>query len=296
MQGEAVEFEGIHISHPEKILYPEQGLTKADLATYYHKIAPFMLPELKGRPISVVRCPSGRGQCFFQKHPEGAMKEELKSIRIKEKSGSGDYIILEDERDLIYLVQLNILEIHAWGSRAPKVNYPDRMIFDLDPDAAVKPSAVIKGAQAIRGFLKEIKLESFVRTSGGKGLHVVVPLKPKNEADIVKRFAKAIADVFAESDDLYIATASKARRSNKIFIDYLRNGSGATSIANYSTRARENAPVAMPLDWSELSSLKRFDSFTTKNIFKRVNSKYRDPWKGIEEIKQELPIKKLLNE
>jgi len=288
--------DGISLSHPTKVLFPEDRITKLDLAKYYQAVAPWILKELKNRPVSLVRCPAGRGKkCFFQKHPDPAMAAELKNLSIKEKakdkSGEASYLSISNAKDLLYLVQMNVLEIHCWGCRAPKIERPDRMIFDLDPDSAVKIRTVIDSAKEMREFLKSVGLESFVKTSGGKGLHVVVPLKGGSNWDDVHSVSHALATTFAQRNSkLYIATSSLKLRKGKIFIDYLRNTRGATSIANYSTRARESASISVPLDWKELDTLKSFSGYNIKNIFQRLDAKkFKDPWADIDEKRQSLP-------
>lgn len=283
---------GITLSHPDKILYPEHSVTKMDLARYYDKIAPQMLPELKGRPITLLRCPVGRGNtCFFQKHgADNAMSEYLDTIEVEEEAGKADYLTIKKEADLIYLVQMNVLEIHTWNVRAPKLDRPDRIIFDLDPGPGIKKSLILEAAYLTREFFTKLDLETFVRLSGGKGLHVVVPISPKYQVEKVKEFSKAVAYLLTENHPkLFVAKSTKAIRENRIFIDYLRNSQGATSIANYSTRARENAPIAVPLKWEELSSIKSLNQFTVRNIFMRVKTGFKDPWAKIDKLKQALP-------
>jgi bifunctional non-homologous end joining protein LigD len=295
VEEQVLQIEGLRISHPKKILFPEQGITKAAIAEYYKKVAPFMLPELRGRLVTLVRCPAGKSQkCFFQKHPDEAMAEELKSVRVKEQGGEDNYSLIDDTRDLIYLVQMNVLEIHCWGSRAPKIELPDRMIFDLDPDPSVPSVKVVDAAKTMRAILKELKLESFVKTTGGKGLHVVVPLKQKHSWDEVKAASHFLAETLASTDpNQFISVMSKAKRKGRIFVDYLRNGRGATSIANFSTRARSSAPIAVPLAWKELTPSLTFNAWTTSNIFRRLNGRYKNPWEEIDDVKQSLPAELL---
>jgi bifunctional non-homologous end joining protein LigD len=197
--------------------------------------------------------------------------------------------VLDDVAGLVSLVQMGVLEIHPWGSRAERLEKPDQIVFDLDPGPGIVWKQVIEAARAIRKRISSVKLESFVRTSGGKGLHVVIPLKPGSTWEKVKQFAKTMAlDMQQEDPTLYIATASKAKRNKKIFIDYLRNSRGATSVACYSTRARAGAPIAMPLRWEELGKLKSPDQYTVENSMRRLSTLKTDPWDGFFQLKQTL--------
>lgn len=289
-KGSKTVVEGIEISHPEKVLYPDMGLTKEDLAEYYQGVAKWMLPYVANRPLSLVRCPGGHNaQCFFQKHPGTSLPTGLDRITIRGKKNKGEYLVVQDSDDLVQLAQMNVLEIHCWGCTADSTDKPDQIVFDLDPDKGVSSKQIVQAAKLLREVLGGINLESFVRTSGGKGLHVVVPLTPKATWKEAKEFSATVAKTFEEDNPkLYIATMSKAKRKGKIFIDYLRNQQGATSIANYSPRARENAPVATPLAWSELKENMSFNSFTIKNIFRRLKSGFKDPWAEFSRMKQNI--------
>jgi bifunctional non-homologous end joining protein LigD len=283
------------LSHPEKILYPEAAITKADIADYYTAVHRWILPYLAKRPLTLVRCPQGyKKTCFFQKHIEKDSVEALYTVAIQDKSKQELYPYLKDSAGLIALVQLGVLEIHSWGSHVDDPEKPDVIIFDLDPAPDVEWKKVIKAAKLIRVKLKLLKLESFVKTTGGKGLHVVIPIKRRYSWEEVKNFTRAFADsMVAENPHDYIATMSKAKRKGKIFIDYLRNGHGATAIAPYSTRARKNATVSVPLAWEELSAKVKGETFTVKNLPKRLNKLKSDPWKNLYSLSQSLPIKKI---
>jgi bifunctional non-homologous end joining protein LigD len=282
------------LSHPEKILYPEGNITKADVADYYTAVHKWILPYLAKRPLTLVRCPQGYTQtCFFQKHIEKDSVDSLYTVSIKDKSKRELYPYLKDSAGLIALVQLGVLEIHSWGSHIDDPEKPDVIIFDLDPAPDVAWKDVIKGAKLIHEKLAILNLKSFVKTTGGKGLHVVVPIKRKYSWDEVKDFTRAFADaIVAEHPQHYIATMSKAKRKGKIFIDYLRNGHGATAIAPYSTRARKHATVSVPLAWDELSVKVKGEAFTVKNVPKRVVKLKKDPWKDFYSLAQSLPLKK----
>ena len=282
----------VSLTHPERILFPDTGLTKLGLAGYYAQVAPWMLLHVIDRPLSLFRCPSGQGgMCFFQKHPAAQVHASLIRVPVEEKDGVEDYVAIADVEGLLSLVQVSVLEIHLWGSRRDRLEQPDRMIFDLDPHESVPWPRVIEAALDVRETLHKLGLESFVKTTGGKGLHVVVPLAPRrDEWPRVKEFSRRIADELVErSPSLYTANMAKAARKGKIFIDYLRNDRGATSIAPYSTRAKPGAPVSTPLSWDELSPGIQSDHFHVGNIAARLESMRRDPWAGISEVKQTLP-------
>jgi bifunctional non-homologous end joining protein LigD len=252
---------------------------------------------LADRPLVLVRCPEGRQkECFFQKHPAAGTPETLRQIPVREKSKTENYVIADDVAGLISLAQIGALEIHAWGSRADKLEYPDRLIFDLDPDTGLPWKRVVESANQVRQFLLELGLESFVKTTGGKGLHLVVPIERRHNWTEAKAFCKRVADlIVAAAPSRYTGNMSKAARPGKIFIDYLRNGRGATSILPYSTRAREGATVSVPLTWKELSQDIHSDHFTIRNLPPRLASLKRDPWEGIAAVRQALskPIEQL---
>src|SRR5438105_4272840 len=284
------ELEGVRLTSPDKVLYPEQGITKLELAQYYRDIADWILPHLTDRPLVLVRCPEGRGKaCFYQKHPGVGTPANLRQIRIREKSKTEPYVIVDDVSGLISLAQIGALEIHAWGSRADKLENPDRLIFDLDPAEDVAWSAVVQSARQVRKFLEDLGLESFVKTTGGKGLHLVVPIDRRHDWDEAKAFCKSVADLIVRADpNRYTANMSKAARPGKVFVDYLRNGRGATAIVPYSTRAKTGAPVSTPLSWDELSPRVRSDHFTLRTLAKRLASLKRDPWEKIGSLRQNL--------
>ncbi len=282
---------GVEISSADRVVYPDCGVTKLDVAKYYEKFAPLILSYVEGRPLSTVRCPQGRGkQCFFQKHVGEGFPKAIESVRVREKSGDGDYITIDSAEGLVSLVQFGVLEIHPWGARNDDIEHPDVLTFDLDPGEGVGFAAVREAAVGVRDILSAVKLKSFVKTSGGKGLHVCVPIRPESSWQNAKSFAKAVAEHMAEQDPKrYIATMSKAQREGKIFIDYLRNGRGATSVAPYSTRARPNAPISMPLQWQDLPTLKSADAFTLADAMKSSGRRRPDPWKGYFEVDQAIP-------
>ena len=280
----------IELTHPERVVFPDSGITKQQVFDYYRAMARWLLPELDGRPLSVVRCPQGAGRpCFFQKHHTAGM-DRVEAVPLDEEGGTrADYLVVRDEAGLLELVQFNALEFHPWGARADAPDLADRIVFDLDPGPDVAWPRVVEAARLVRKRLRALGLTSFVRTSGGKGLHVVVPLKPSCPWLQVKAFAHAFADAMAASDPLaYVATATKKFRKGRIFIDYLRNGRGATSVASFSLRAREGAPVAMPLRWEELGRIKGGDAYTLTSAPRRMGRLRAHPWGDYGRRRQDL--------
>ncbi len=278
------------LSSPSKILFPRSRITKQDVWNYYLAVADHLLPEIVGRPLSVIRCPAGiERPCFFQKHLTAGL-ERVSTVKLKEESGaSADYLVVEDLPGLMELVQFNTLEFHPWGAHASAPDRADRVIFDLDPGEGVPFSEIKKAAMDIRKRLAQLELVSFLRVSGGKGLHVVVPLNPGCDWELTKRFAHGFADALARSEpDRFIATATKRKRNGRIFVDYLRNGRGATAVASYSLRGRPGAPVALPLAWSDLPKLAKANAFTLKEVPGKLKRRRKDPWDGMDAIKQNL--------
>lgn len=279
------------LSSPGKVLFPGDGITKRQLADYYAAAMDWLLPEIAGRPLSLVRCPGGlRAQCFFQKHATPGM-DLVSRIPLKESDGGReDYLYVTDAASVLELVQFNTIEFHPWGAHVDDVEHCDRLVFDLDPDASIGWPDVVAAARQLRGFLSQAGLESFVRTTGGKGLHLVVPLSPAEPWDRARAFAQAVAEAAREADPLrYVATASKQRRKGRIFIDWLRNGRGATSVASFSVRARAGAPVCMPLRWEELGRVRAGNAWDIGNALARLKRLRRHPWEGIDAVVQSLP-------
>ena len=278
------------LSSPTKILFPDSRFTKQDVWDYYLAVADHLLPEIAGRPLSIIRCPAGiERPCFFQKHLTAGL-ERVDTVKLKEESGAyADYLVVEDLPALMELVQFNALEFHPWGSHTQEPDRADRVVFDLDPGEGVPFSEIRKAATDIRKLLEQLEMESFLRVSGGKGLHVVVPLNPGCDWDLTKRFAHGFADALARSEpDRFLSTATKSKRNKRIFVDYLRNGRGATAVASYSMRGRAGAPVALPLAWSELSKLDKANAFSIKDVPARLKRRRKDPWEDIGRIKQNL--------
>ncbi len=275
-------------THPDRMLWPAEGVTKQGLGDYYTAIADRIMPHLAGRPLSLVRCPGGvAAQCFFAKHEWAGLGDAVRRVGVPE----GEPLLsIETLAGLLELVQGNVLEIHPWGSQIADIERPDRLIFDLDPDEGVSWTAVIDAAREVRERLKrERKLESFVKTSGGKGLHVVVPLVPSIDWDAAKSICKGLADAMnADSPTRYVSNMAKRARKDKIFVDYLRNARGATAVAPYSTRAKAGAAVSTPLAWDELSDAIKSDHFRLSNIERRIASMRSDPWAEFFGVKQRL--------
>ena len=281
---DSIEIAGIKITHPDRVLYPEQKITKGELAHYYEKIAEWIMPHLAGRPLTLVRCPQGRKKhCFYQRHVEDSIDASIHRIPIREGRSAASFISVDSLSGLIALVQMGALEFHTWGSTNDRIEQPDRLIFDLDPDTAVTWERLREAAQDLCARLSDLGLGSFVKTTGGKGLHVVVPIIPEQNWEQMKFFSKLIAQsIVREAPDRYTAVMSKSKRKEKIFIDYLRNGRTATAICAYSTRARPGAPVSVPLRWEELKADVRGDYFTIWNVTDRLAHLRKDPWEGYE--------------
>ena len=283
---------GPTLTHPERIVFPDTTISKQAVADYYRAVADWMLPELVRRPLSILRCPDGAGgTCFFQKHHAAALGAHVGTIALKEKAGGSDeYLYVKDLRGVLELVQMNVLEFHPWGARTDRPDQPDRLVFDLDPGPGVPWKDVIAAARDVRERLAETGLESFARLSGGKGAHVVVPIRRGPDWPQVKAFCEAFAAAMSAHKPLtYLASASKAKREGRIFIDWLRNARGATSVASWSLRARAGAPVAMPIRWDELGRIKSGAAFDLAAALRRARSLRKDPWEGFASVRQALP-------
>jgi bifunctional non-homologous end joining protein LigD len=286
-------FHGIKLSNPDKVYYPDNGLTKLDVAKYYETVAPLILPYVAKRPISLVRCPEGiEGERFFQRHAMKGMSKAIKQVPIPGGESKKPYLYIDDEEGLFGLIQISTLEIHDWGVSLAHVNEPDRLVFDLDPDEELDLGTLKAAAVEVREFLEDLGFKSFLKSTGGKGLHLVAPLAPKLGWDVVKAFAKAIADALVSArPDRYTANPLKKTREGKIFVDYLRNQRGGSAIVNYSTRAKKGAPVACPLRWDELKGLRAASPYTVKTLRARLKSMKRDPWEGFSSTRQSITAK-----
>ena len=279
--GDAVMVAGVRVTHPERVLFEEMGLTKEALARYYEAVAEWIMPELLHRPLSLVRCPQGPGEgCFYQKNIDGKFPAEIERVPV-ELGGGGVYAAANSIGAVVSLVQVGVIELHVWGATTRDLQRPDRMVFDLDPDASVPWREVMAAAHATRERLAALGLESFLKTSGGKGLHVVVPLARRHDWDEVKAFSRAVAEsIAADSPNRFLTKASKKERAGRIFIDYLRNAEGATTVAAYSVRARPGAPVSTPLHWDELGGRMKPAQFNAASVPRRMGGLHSDPWKA----------------
>ncbi len=279
---------GIRLSNPAKALYPEADITKLDLALYYEAVAHWMVPHLKNRPLSLLRCPNGwERECFYQKNLDRGADAAIDRVKVSTSDGPALYMMANSASALVALVQMGVLEIHPWGSTAGHLGSPDRIVFDFDPDDDLPWEKLVEAVLLIKTLLEEIGLRGFLKTTGGKGLHVVVPVRPTQPWAVVKGFSKAIADLFVMTfPDRFTAKVAKAARRGKIFLDYLRNDEGSTAIAPYSTRARANAPVAMPIGWDELSMDLRFAHFNVGTGAERLQRLKSDPWEDFFKTRQ----------
>ncbi|MGC1686718.1 MAG: non-homologous end-joining DNA ligase, partial [Candidatus Acidiferrales bacterium] len=269
---------GVSVSHPDRVIFKNTNITKGDLARYFAAVAPWILKDIAFHPISLLRCPTGtQGDCFFQRNPGTGLGPDIKPFRWRHKGKSYEYLYIEDEKGLIEVIQMGAIEIHPWGSRFDSIDYPDRMVFDLDPDVNVPFEAVKLAARDLRRRLEAKGLESFLKCSGGKGLHITVPLLAKDNWEAVKSFCAGIAHQMAEEvPTAYVATMTKAKRTGKIFVDFFRNDYTATAIADYGVRARPGGPVALPIEWSELGRLKAANQFTISDVLERIKKKRPD--------------------
>ncbi len=283
------EVAGVRLTHPDRVLYPEQAITKLGLARYYEAVADWILPHVALRPLNLVRCPEGqRGQCFYQKHAGIGIPREVKRVRIRESGGNtASYLYVDDLPALIALAQIGILEIHPWGARIGRLEQPDRLVLDFDPAPGVPWRRVVEAAHTARALLTELRLVSFLKTTGGKGLHVVVPLRPEANWTAVRTFGEAIGAAMVKRDpNRYTVSPLKSARRGRIFIDYLRNVRGATAVAAFSTRARPGATVSTPIGWNELDGKARAEDFTVETVPKRLRSLRKDPWEGFFSVDQ----------
>jgi bifunctional non-homologous end joining protein LigD len=283
----------VRLTHPDRVYYPDLGFTKLDLALYYVSIADFVLPQLEGRPLTLVRLPDGvGGESFYQKHPGFWTLPQVKRVPVPGESE--EHLYIDSVPGLVALAQAGILEIHPWNSRASRLEQPDQVIFDLDPDLALPFSRVAAGARRVRAVLADLGLESFVKTTGGKGLHVCVPLAPERSWDELEEFTRQVALRLARDEpESFTANMAKAQRKGRIYVDYLRNVRGANAVGAYSTRARDGAPVSAPVAWEELDRLSSPADFTVAEVPLRVlgfgPDRSADPWARYLGVKQRVP-------
>ena len=290
-KSDRIDVGGIGISHPNRVVFPADGITKLEIAEFYHSVSDRILPHIVGRPLSLVRVPDTiGGQQFFQRHlPEHGGLHNVSSVNVPIKDRTEDYMMIDSELGLLSLAQWGGIELHPWGCKADNPLLPDRMIFDLDPDPGAPWTNVVEGAAEVRDRMKELGLQSFLKTTGGKGLHVVVPIERRFGWPAVKAFTKAIAESMAhDSPDRFIANMSKAKRKGRIFIDYLRNELTATAVSAFSVRARPGAGVSTPLSWEELTPALKPSEFNIETVGSRLQKQKTDPWAGYWSVKQEL--------
>lgn len=288
-RGESAELviRGVAVSNPNKVIFPRQKITKADVIRYYDKVAERMLPYVDRRILSIVRCPKGvRGACFYKKHP-GPDSSGVVTVPVRTSGGeTDDYFYVDSARGLIFEAQMGTIEFHTWGSRADAIEKPDVMVFDLDPDEGMDLARVRQGVRDMRRVLDELSLVSYLKTSGGKGYHVVVPFRRSVSWERFHDFARSVAEAMEQRwPDRYTSNVRKASRRGRIFIDWIRNGRGATSIAPYSIRARDGAKVSMPISWRELGRVAP-DGIDMPEAVRRLRRK--DPWADFFEQKQAL--------
>ena len=275
----------IWVTNPDREMFARGGPSKLELALYYARVGDWMLPELIGRPVSLVRCPTGKAaDCFFQRHALSGMPEVVKTIPLQEGKGeTGEYLYVEDARGLLSLPQFGAVEFHGWGCRVDQPERPDRLVFDLDPDEGLPWRQVVEAAFEVREALARLGLVPFVKTTGGKGLHVVVPLARRQGWAEVQRFSEAFArHLAASAPRRFTANMSKQQRRGRIYLDYLRNGRGATAVAAYSLRARPGVPASTPLDWNELAAIDDPADLNYATVPERLADGSVDPWAGID--------------
>jgi bifunctional non-homologous end joining protein LigD len=270
---------GIRISHPDRLIYPDMGISKIQLAQYYERIAKWIVPHVAGRPLTLVHCPAGiAAPCNFLKHAKAWGPNALRRVRIQEKTKVGEYLVADSIEAVVSLAQMGIVEIHTWNSTADDVDRPNRLVWDLDPGPQVSWKRVVKAAELVRDVLKTLNLRSWVKTTGGRGLHVVVPLKRKRTVTECLDFSRAVSEGIAKTDPrAYTTTFAKAGRERQILIDYLRNNRTNTSVCAFSPRARPGATVSMPLGWNDLDEPP--DRWTLLTVPRRLDRLRADPWK-----------------
>jgi len=285
---EDAELLGVRLSNPNKVLWAEQGVTKAELAEYYVAVADRMLPHVAHRPVTLVRCPVGaEKKCFYQRHVASGVLPQFREVTVP--GFDEPYLYIEDAAGLIAAVQMGTLELHPWGVTVDAADRPDRLIIDLDPAEGLGFETVIAAALEVRARLEAMGLVSFCKTTGGKGLHVVVPILPETEWREAKAFTKKLAEMMSEErPDLYLARISKAEREGRIFIDYLRNDPTSTAVGPYSTRSRPGGPVSMPIDWGEVTPALDPCAYNVRTVPGLIGVR-ADPWADISKVRQKLP-------
>jgi bifunctional non-homologous end joining protein LigD len=283
---------GVRITHPDKLMFPKLGITKLDLARYYESVGPWMLPHLRGRPLTLVFCPTGVGEgCQYLRHSKVWGPKTIRRVKIQEKTKIGEYMVVDSIEALISLAQMNVLEIHTWNSTTASIERPDRIVLDLDPGENVTWPMVIAAAKRLRSMLAKLELRAWIKTTGGRGLHVVLPIVAERDWAECLEFARALASLMVEREpDRYTIDFRKAGREDKILIDYLRNNRTNTSICAFSVRAREGAPVSAPIDWNDLKPSLTPAKFTVATVKPLAGRRRRDPWAEYWRAKQRLKL------
>jgi bifunctional non-homologous end joining protein LigD len=279
---EPVVVAGVRISHPERIVYPDSGLSKGDVARYYERVGRWIAPHVRARPLTLVHCPKGvAGPCTYMKHSKLWGPDVLRRVRIQEKTKVGEYMVADDLAGIVGIAQMGALEIHTWNSTTDNLEQPNRIVWDLDPGPAATWEQVITAARTVREILRTLGLESWVKTTGGRGLHVVLPIVPRRDWSECLAFSRAVAEaISATGPALYTTAFAKHGREGKILIDYLRNNRTNTSVAAYSTRAQPGATISVPIAWTELTTRLRPEAFTVKTVPRRLARLRDDPWSG----------------
>jgi len=280
---------GVHLSHPDKVFYADAGITKHDVAVYYEVAAKWMLPHVAERPLALVRCPNGTAtKCFFQRNWTPTLPKQVDKVDVSDGKKKETHVMVTDLPGVVALVQIGVLEIHTWNCHRGEIEHPDQLIFDLDPGPDIKFKQMVEAARLVRKSLTQLKLPAFLKTSGGKGLHITIPIVPDIDWDSAKSFCETIAKSLVQQSDLFVANMRKDLRGGKVYIDYHRNGRTATAVAPYSTRAREGAPVSMPISWEELGKLPSANHFTVETAGRYLEKRKADPWKDFERSRVDL--------
>ena len=283
-------FSGIRVTHPERLLFPAAGLTKLELVRYYDAVAPWMLPHLRGRPLTLKQCAPDADHCRYLRHSGERAPAQVRVVNIREKTKIGDYMIVDHRTALVAHAQRNIVEFHTWNATDAHIEQPDRIVLDLDPGPAVRWPAMVEAARLVRKALAALALDAWLKTTGGKGLHIVVPILPAHDWSVCLAFARSFADEIAQYDPSRFTTRfAKAGREDQILIDYLRNNRTNTSVAAYSVRARAAASVSVPIAWDELSPRLRPERWTIKTLPRRL-ARLDDPWARYFTTRQKLPV------
>lgn len=278
----------VELSRTGKLLFPESGITKGAVIDYYRRAARYVLRHAKDRPLSFRRCPDGIGDCFFQKDKPGHYPDSIRAVEVETRAGTVSHVLADAKDDLVYLANQACIEFHAPPARVGDLNRPDLVVFDLDPPPDGDFATVKRAARTVRDRLADLDLACLLKTTGSKGLHVVVPIRPEHDFDAVRAWARAQAGLLAEAHPEWLTTeVRKARRAGRLFLDVARNAYGQTAVLPYSLRAIEGAPVATPIDWEELDGLDSPRRYTLENIFRRLGQR-EDPWAGFGRRRQKL--------